>query len=131
MVTLGQIASIHPPTAPNFTRVTSGGHDAVLINIRQSPTGDSVAIVTAVNARLKQIQLPRSVSVRAFYDQSELVTGAANAVRDAILLGALLAGLVLFLFLRSFRLMVITGVALPATLAATCLVLLALTWGST
>lgn len=129
VVTLGQIASIHPAIAPNFTRVTSGGRDAVLINIRQSPTGDSVAIVTAVNARLKQIQLPPSVSVTAFYDQSELVTGAANAVRDAILLGALLAGLVLLLFLRSFRLMVITGVALPAVLAATCLILLALHMG--
>lgn len=129
VVTLGQIASIHPATAPNFTRVTSGGRDAVLVNIRQSPTGDSVAIIKAIDARLKQIQLPPSVSVTTFYDQSELVTGAANAVRDAILLGAFLAGLVLFLFLRSFRLMVITGVALPAVLAATCLLLLALHMG--
>ncbi|MDB5707313.1 MAG: AcrB/AcrD/AcrF family protein, partial [Sphingomonas bacterium] len=57
------------------------------------------------------------------YDQSELVTGAANAVRDAILLGALLAGIVLFVFLRSWRLMVITASMLPAVLAATCLIL--------
>ena len=44
--------------------------------------------------------MPAGVKVAFFYDQSELVTGAANAVRDAILLGAVLAGLVLFLFLR-------------------------------
>ncbi|NNM77739.1 efflux RND transporter permease subunit [Sphingomonas sp. ID1715] len=129
VVTLGQIASIHPATAPNFTRVTSGGRDAILVNVRQSLTGDSVAIVRAVDARLAQIHLPPTVSVTPFYDQSELVTGAANAVRDAILLGALLAGLVLFLFLRSFRLMAITGIALPAVLAATCLLLLALNMG--
>ena len=54
------------------------------------------------------------------------MTGAATAVRDAILLGALLAGLVLFLFLRSLRLMAITAMVLPAVLAATCLVLFAL-----
>ena len=129
VVTLGQIADVHPAAAPVFTRVTSGARDAVLINIRQSPTGDSVAIVHAVNARLAQLRLPPSVAVAAFYDQSELVSGAASAVRDAILLGAFLAGLVLFLFLRSFRLMVITGVTLPAVLAATCLFLLAFGMG--
>jgi CzcA family heavy metal efflux pump len=129
VVTLGQIAEVHPAPAPVYNIVTSGAQDAVLVNIRQSPTGDSVAIVRAVNARLAQLQLPPSVTVTTFYDQSELVLGAANAVRDAILLGALLAGLVLFLFLRSFRLMVITGVTLPAVLAATCLFLLALGMG--
>lgn len=129
VVSLGDIATIRTAAAPNYTRVTSGGHNAILVNIRQSPAGDSVAIVKAVEARLKQIQLPPSVKVANFYDQSELVTGAANAVRDAILLGALLAGLVLYLFLRSFRLMAITGIALPAVLAATCLFLLALGMG--
>lgn len=129
VVRLGDIAAIRTAAAPNYTRVTSGGQNAILVNIRQSPTGDSVAIVKAVEARLKQIQLPPSVKVATFYDQSELVTGAANAVRDAILLGALLAGMVLYLFLRSFRLMAITGIALPAVLAATCLILLALGMG--
>jgi multidrug efflux pump subunit AcrB len=129
VVMLGQVASIHAAPAPVFTRVTSNGQDAVLINIRQSPVGDSVAIVHAVDARLAEVRLPPSVIVSPFYDQSELVTGAANAVRDAILLGALLAGLVLFLFLRSYRLMVITGLTLPAVLAATCLFLLALGMG--
>jgi CzcA family heavy metal efflux pump len=129
VVTLGQVASIHPAPAPVYTRVTSNGQDAVLVNIRQSPAGDSVAIVKAVNARLAEVRLPPSVAVATFYDQSELVTGAANAVRDSILLGALLAGLVLFLFLRSFRLMVITGLTLPAVLAATCLFLLTLGMG--
>jgi multidrug efflux pump subunit AcrB len=129
VVTLGQIASIHASSAPSYTRVTADARDAVLVNIRQSPTGDSVAIVRAVNARLAGLQMPPSVTLTPFYDQSELIVGAANAVRDAILLGALLAGLVLFLFLRSFRLMVITGVTLPAVLAATCLFLLTLGMG--
>lgn len=125
VVTLGQIAAIHPSIEPNYTRVTSGGNDAVLVNIRQSPAGDTVRIVRDVDARLKALGLPPSVTVTPFYDQSELVTGAANAVRDAIVIGAILAGLVLFLFLRSGRLMLITGLMLPAILAATCLILFA------
>lgn len=126
VVNLGQIATISPSTAPAFTRVTSDGKRAVLVNVRQALSGDTVAIVKAVEARLQQLQLPPTVTVATFYDQSELVVGAANAVRDAILLGALLAGIVLFVFLRSGRLMVITGLMLPAVLAATCLILFAL-----
>lgn len=126
VVTLGQIATITPSVEPVYTRVTAGGRPAVLVNIRQATDGDSVRIVGEVDARLRALALPPSVKVTPFYDQSELVTGAANAVRDAILLGAVLAGAVLFLFLRSARLMVITGLMLPAVLAGTCLVLLTL-----
>ncbi len=126
LVTLGQVATIHPATEPGYRRVTSDGRDAVLVNIRQAPDGDSVRIVRDVDARLKTLGLPPSVKVTPFYDQSELVIGAANAVRDAILLGAVLAGIVLFVFLRSGRLMLITGLMLPAVLAGTCLILFAL-----
>ncbi|MBI0533486.1 MULTISPECIES: efflux RND transporter permease subunit [unclassified Sphingomonas] len=126
IVTLGQIATITPSVAPSYTRITADGKSAVLVNVRQSLTGDTVGIVRETAARLKTLGLPPSVTVTPFYDQSELVTGAANAVRDAILLGAVLAGVVLFVFLRSARLMLITGLMLPAVLAGTCLVLLAL-----
>ncbi|MBS0477964.1 MAG: efflux RND transporter permease subunit [Proteobacteria bacterium] len=122
---LGQIATVRRAPAPAWTKVTSNGTNAVLVNIRQTPTADAVALVRDVQERLKTLSLPSDVKVSNFYDQSELVTGAANAVRDAILLGALLAGVVLFLFLRSWRLMVITAALLPAVLAATCLALLA------
>ena len=118
---------MRPSAAPNYTLVTSNGQKAVLVNVRQALNGDTVQVVKRRRRRGSQRSgLPPSVKVTPFYDQSELVTGAANAVRDAILLGAVLAGLVLFLFLRSVRLMAITAVVLPAVLAATCLILFAL-----
>ncbi len=122
---LGEVATIRRAPAPAWTRVTSNGTNAVLVNIRQTPTADAVKLAAQVNDRLRGANLPASVNVSFFYDQSELVTGAAGAVRDAILLGALLAGVVLFLFLRSWRLMAITATLLPAVLAATCLALAA------
>ena len=126
VATLGQIATIRRAPAPAWTKVTSNGSNAVLVNIRQTPTADAVKLVKEVDDRLAGANLPADVKVSFFYDQSELVTGAAHSVRDAILLGAVLAGLVLFLFLRSWRLMVITAGLLPAVLAATCLALFAL-----
>lgn len=126
IVTLGQVATVRRAPAPAWVRVTSNGTKAVLVNIRQTPTADAVKLAQNVKDRLAGAKLPAAVRVSFFYDQSELVTGAADAVRDAILLGALLAGVVLFLFLRSWRLMVITAALLPAVLAATCLALFAL-----
>lgn len=125
VATLGDIATVRSAVAPNYTLVSSNGQRAVLVNVRQSLSGDTVQVARDVAARLKTLGLPPSVEVTPFYDQSELVTGAAQAVRDAILIGALLAGLVLFLFLRSVRLMAITALVLPSVLAATCLILFA------
>jgi multidrug efflux pump subunit AcrB len=125
VTTLEQVAEIEPSVEPVFTKVTSNGRDAVLVNMRQSYAGDTVAIVKAITARVDSIGLSKSITVQPFYDQSELVVGAASAVRDAILIGVVLAGVVLFLFLRSARLMVLTGAVLPAVLAATSLALLA------
>ena len=126
VVTLGSIAEVRPSVAPNYTLVNSNGQKAVLVNIRQALDGNTVQVVSDVQKQISAVALPPSVTVTPFYDQSELVKGAANAVRDAILIGALLAGLVLFLFLRSARLMAITAMTLPAVLAATCLILFAL-----
>ncbi|WP_095011423.1 efflux RND transporter permease subunit [Tsuneonella mangrovi] len=126
VVTLGSIGQVIPSSAPNYTLVNSNGQNAVLVNVRQSLRGNTVQVVNDVQAQIKALALPSSVKVTPFYDQSELVAGAAKAVRDAILIGALLAGLVLFMFLRSARLMAITAAMLPGVLAATCLILYAM-----
>lgn len=126
IVTLGNIAQVLPAREPDYTLVTSNGRPAVLVNVRQALGGDTVQIVRETLSRLGALGLPPGVRVTPFYDQSELVIGAANAVRDAILLGALLAGVVLYLFLRSARLMAITAAVLPAVLAGTCLILFAM-----
>ena len=54
-----------------------------------------------------------------WYDQSVLVTQSAASVRDAVLIGLVLAGLVLLVFLRSWRVTLIAVLIVPATLAAT------------
>ncbi len=127
-VPLRDVATIRLAQAPEWTRVTAQGRDAVLINIRQAPDAAGVALVEAVKARLAafKAQPPADVQIVTYYDQSELVKGAAGSVADSILLGAILAGGVLFLFLRSPRLMLITAILLPASLAAASLVLLGL-----
>ena len=126
IVRLGAVADVEDGPAPLHTRVTADGRDAVLINIRQTRGANAPALAGHVRALIAahRGELPADVHVATFYDQSQLVTAAAGSVRDSILAGALLAGVVLFLFLRDLRLTLVIAIALPTVLAITALLLL-------
>jgi CzcA family heavy metal efflux pump len=128
VVTVDDVATVSRSTAPQWIRVTAEGHDAVLINVYQQPGGNSVQIARNVTARLDEIQskLPPGVSIANWYDQSQLVTTSAASVRDAILIGTVLAALVLLIFLRSWRVTLIALLVVPASLSATIVLLYAL-----
>jgi CzcA family heavy metal efflux pump len=125
IVHLGDIADVTLSHVPQWIRVGADGQDAVLIQILQQPDGNSVQIARDVKQRLQDYapQMPAGVQVANWYDQSQLVTGAAGSVRDAILIGIVLAGLVLFLFLRNTRVIFIAMLVVPAVLAITVLLL--------
>ncbi|HEY6452527.1 MAG TPA: efflux RND transporter permease subunit, partial [Steroidobacteraceae bacterium] len=126
VVRLGDIAEVRNGSVPQWIRVSEDGEPAVLFNVYEQPDGNAVQIAADVRARLAQLALPAGVQQRNWYDQSELVLQSAASVRDAVLIGLLLAAGVLVLFLRSGRIMLIALLTVPATLAATVLVLSAL-----
>jgi len=125
VVRLSDIADVSLNHVPQWIRVTADGQDAVLIQILQQPDGNSVQIAKDATQRLQDYasQMPAGVQVANWYDQSQLVSGAAGSVRDAILIGVVLAGLVLFLFLRNARVIFIAMLVVPAVLAITVLLL--------
>ena len=125
VVRLGDIADVSLEHAPNWTKVTAGGEDAVLVNVRQSRGANSVALVSDIRAQLAASKaiIPADITIGTYYDQSELVRNAAGSVRDAILIGAALSAVILLIFLRSVRLTLVVAIALPAVLLATTLLL--------
>jgi CzcA family heavy metal efflux pump len=122
---LGDVADVRSATTPNWTRVTANGREAVLINIRQSRGANTLEMVKAVRGQIAAhaVELPADVKLDTYYDQTELVKSAAGSVRDAILSGALLAGLVLLLFLRDLRLTLVIALVLPVVIAITALLM--------
>ncbi|MDR5757131.1 efflux RND transporter permease subunit [Caballeronia sp. LZ035] len=124
-VRLGDIADVRAGVMPQWIRVTADGADAVLVNIYQQPGANSVAMARAVRARLAtfQHQLPAGTKLANWYDQSELVVASASSVRDAILIGVVLAALTLFAFLRNWKITVIAVALVPVVMAATILLL--------
>lgn len=123
IVRLGDVASVRDGTRPVWTRVGEDGKPAVLFNIYEQPDGNAVEIARLVRAKLAAFPLPAGVRLVNWYDQSLLVVQSAKSVRDAVLIGLVLAGLVLVLFLRSWRVTLIAVLVVPATLATTALVL--------
>lgn len=119
LVHLEDVASVSKSVVPQWIRVNADGHDAVLFQIYQQPGGNSVRIAKGVKARLDSFkpQLPADVKIANWYDQSELVVNSAASVRDAILIGVLLAALVLFVFLRNTKVTLIAMLVVPAVLA--------------
>ncbi|MGV8996627.1 MAG: efflux RND transporter permease subunit [Parvibaculaceae bacterium] len=127
-VRLSDVAQIHLAAAPNWTIIQADGKPAVLLQIFQQAGGNTVQIISDVQAALSKYesQLPPSIEIANWYNQSDLIVESAKTVRDAILIGIGLAAVVLFLFLRNLKVTIITLVVVPAVLSATVLFLYAL-----
>jgi len=127
-VRVGDLGRVIPSVEPVYTIVTANGKPAVLLNVFRQPTGNTVAVADLIAKELNQIRstLPAGVKLQAFYDQSELVRDSIASVRDAILIGLLLAAIILVLFLRDWGSSIVAGLVIPATIAITLIVLRAL-----
>jgi CzcA family heavy metal efflux pump len=119
------IATVTLGTVPQWTRVTADGRDAVIFQVYQQPDANTVQIARDAQQKLRDYQklLPAGVKIANWYDQSELIISSANSVRDAVVIGVILAGAVLLLFLRNRKITLIAMICVPATLAATILLL--------
>ncbi|MEP6715606.1 MAG: efflux RND transporter permease subunit [Terriglobia bacterium] len=124
-VRIGDLGRVGTSVMPQYTMVTANGKPAVLLNVFRQPTGNTVAVADAINLELDQIRktLPPGVKLQSFYDQSQLVRDSISSVRDAILIGLLLAAIILVLFLRDWGSSIVAGLVIPATVAITLIVL--------
>ncbi|MDE2462004.1 MAG: efflux RND transporter permease subunit [Gammaproteobacteria bacterium] len=125
LVILGDVAKVSLSTVPQWIRVTANGRDAVLLNIFQQPGANTVQIDRDIDAQLAayRAKLPPDVRISKWYDQSGLIVSSAHSVRDAIIIGIILAALVLFFFLRERKVAFIAILVVPTTLAITVLLL--------
>ena len=125
VVRLRDVATVQHGAVPEWIRVTADGLDAVLISVYQQPGSNSVRIAADVRAAFAALkaQLPPGITIASWYDQSDLVVASAASVRDAILIGAVLAAGVLLVFLRSLKVTLIAVAVVPTVLAMTVLLL--------
>ncbi|MHB1949622.1 MAG: efflux RND transporter permease subunit [Gammaproteobacteria bacterium] len=125
VIDLDDVAEVVNGTAPQWTRVTANGEDAVLLNILQQPGASTISIEKGIKQALADFKnhIPNDIQIKTWYDQSQLVTAAAMSVRDAIIIGAILAVIILYLFLRNLRMTFIVALILPCVLVTSFLLL--------
>jgi CzcA family heavy metal efflux pump len=126
-IELEDIAKVVRGPAPQWTIVSADGTPAVSLQIYQQPDGNTIQIVRDVEQVLDahKDKLPLGTELRAWYDQGELIAASATSVRDAILIGVVLAAFIVLIFLRSFRITLIATIVVPAALAISVLMLYA------
>jgi CzcA family heavy metal efflux pump len=120
-VRIGDIATVARAVKPVYTIVTANGKPSVLLNINRQPDSNTVQVATEVHAEIDRIQktLPPGIQVRPFYDQSIIVGDSIKSVRDAILLGLILASIILVVFLRDWGTSIVAGLVIPVTIMVT------------
>jgi len=124
-VRIGDIATVAPSVRPVYTVVTANGKPAVLLNINRQPDGNTVQVAQEVHDEIESIKktLPPGIRIEPFYDQSIIVEGSIKSVRDAILLGLILASIILVLFLRDWGTSLVAGLVIPVTVMVTFIAL--------
>ncbi len=120
-VRIREVATVDRSVKPVYTIVTADTKPAVLLSIDRQPESNTVEVARRVHEEVAEIQkiLPRDVSLRPYYDQSTLVTQSIASLRDAILIGLILASIIMVLFLRDWGTSLVTGLVIPITLLAT------------
>ena len=116
---LSDLAAISAADAVSYIRTAASGRPAVLLNIIRQPSANTVTIAEGIHDLFKARPelIPPGVAWTTFYDQAEFVTQSVHSVRDAILLGFVLALGVLWIFLRDLWTSVIAVSIIPVTVA--------------
>jgi len=120
-VRLRDLAEVREGTEDRRILVTGNGQPAALINIARQIGGNILDIARQVReiARNPGSAIPPTLHLGFVYDLAQFVEESMGSVRDAILIGAFLAVVILFLFLRELKTTLIASVSLPVTVIST------------
>jgi hydrophobic/amphiphilic exporter-1 (mainly G- bacteria), HAE1 family len=120
IVRLGQVARVFDGAEEPRSLALFDATEAIGIDIVKARGYSTTEVSEAVQHKLEEIQaaLPPDAKLSVVVDKGERVEQSVHNVQKALIEGALLTVLVVFLFLNSWRSTVITGLALPVSVLA-------------
>jgi multidrug efflux pump len=118
LVRLGDIADVVLGAEDYNTEVRFSGQKAVFMGIWVLPTANSVDVIKRVRVELEQIkkELPTGMTGEMAYDATAYINDAIHEVVKTLLDTLLIVVVVIFLFLGSFRSVLVPIVAIPISL---------------
>ena len=97
------------------------GRPSVSLEVKRQADANTVEVIEAVKKKLPgiQAQLPADVKFEVIEDQSRYIYEALHEINVHLVLGSILASLVVFAFMRSWRSTLIAAVAIPCSVIST------------
>ena len=114
-VTIADIATVRELSAPVNGISRTDGNPSLAIQVTKSSGVSAVTMSKDVRAKMAGLRISPADRVSILNDAADGIKSSLNGLIQAGLLGALLAILVIFLFLRSVRATLVTAVSLPAS----------------
>src|SRR5215218_10115608 len=108
----------------SFERPTSavwlGNTPAVMLDVRRAMGENTVAVIEGVRAKLETIRqsLPPSVTITVVRDDSRYIYASIASLEEHLIYGALFATIVVMFFIRNLRAVIISALAIPASIIA-------------
>ena len=97
------------------------GKQAVTLEVRRQSGTNTVKIIDTIKEKLAQIDktLPPGVATRVIRDQSVFINASIASLEEHLFFGSVLASLIVFLFIRNVRSVIIASLAIPTSIIAT------------
>ncbi len=114
-VLLGDVATVTEESVPSNGISRTDGVPSLAIQVIRAPNGNAVTLSNDVKSRVAKLHLNSASDLKLVNDQATAIKASLNDLLLEGLLGAFLAVLVIFLFLRSLRATLVTAVSLPTS----------------
>lgn len=101
------------------------GQPAVTMGIQRQTGTNTVEVVDGVLAKLEQVKhlLPAGVKTELIKEQATYIRASVAALEEHLVIGSLLASFIVFLFIRDWRTVLISALAIPTSIVTTFTVL--------
>jgi multidrug efflux pump len=128
LVRIQDIATVELGAQNEDSSVAFNGQHAIFIGVQATPQGNPLAIVKGVRALFPAIErnLPPTLEMKVAYDSTKFIQSSINEVEKTLIDAIVIVIVVIFLFLGSFRSVLIPVVTIPLSLVGSCALMLAM-----
>ena len=124
-VFLRDIANVYEGYRDETSTVYVNGQSAVMLDVQKQSGKNSVQVANVLRARIPRIvrELPQDIKITEISNTTDQIQNSINQVGSTALWGAVLAILVIFLFLRSIKPTLIIAVSIPVSIIVTIMLM--------
>ena len=125
-VRLEDVANVQLAAQSTDASVAFSGQRAIFIGVQATPQGNPLNIVKGVRALFPDIErnLPPSLKMKVAYDSTKFIQSSIDEVQKTLIEAVGIVIIVIFLFLASFRSVIIPVVTIPLSLVGVCALML-------